>query len=622
MSLNYDKIVKKSESGDSMWSSYSDLFMILSMVFLLLYVTASLRTGTFSIQKHQEYQKLVTELQDLKEQNRVYNTLKDDYLSNRAENNEQKVYNELMDQLNLLQDEANIEKEALKQQATELDKKEKALNHYQRIVRNIINANVLAKEGLQKRDKVIKKKQNVIETQIQEITDKTKQIVQNEKVISDKTKELKLKQKIIKQKKSLLSRKTKEIENLNQEIDSKKRTIVKNNRKIKRINRELDKKIDSLKATNMSRSQLKKEIAKIKEESTDQIKDLKTQNNDITSELNYSRAQISNANQQLTKAQKTIDTVKSQKKNLAKELRETEQQFAVQSKQMQAEFDAEMSKKVAAMQADIDKQKLSAAEKRKAQKALKREIAKQKGEFKNKINNLKNQISDSEAQRKKAEEKADQFQDYLSSLKKENESLEEDVAKLRPLVKARQELAKKLKRNLKKVGLESAVDEKTGDVVLTFGDEYFATDSSNLKSNMKRILKQFVPTYSSSLLADEKIADKISSVEIIGFASPTYRGKYIDPQSLSPEDRQAVRYNLDLSYKRAKSIFDYIFDTGKMKYRQQKNLLPLVKVTGRSFLSKGIEGKTLDAGMSRRAYCKKFNCAKEQRVIIKFNLSN
>ena len=592
------------------------------MVFLLLYVTASLRTGTFSIQKHQEYQKLVTELQDLKEQNRVYNTLKDDYLANRADNNEQKVYQELMDQLNLLQDEANIEKEALRQQATELDKKEKALNHYQRIVRNIINANVLAKEGLQKRDKVIQRKQGVIESQIQELSDKTKEIAENEKTIASKTKELKLKQKIIQQKKSLLARKSKEIEDLNQEIDEKKRTIVKNNRQIKTINKDLKQKIDDLKATDMSRSQLKKAIAKLQKSSKKKIKDLKTQNNEITNELNFSRAEISNANKQLNQAQKTIDSVRSQKNSLAKELKDAEQQFAVQSKQMQAEFEAEMAKKVAAMQADIDKQKLSAAEKRKAEKALQREIAKQRGEFANKIKNLKNQISDAEAQRKAAEEKADQFQEYVDSLKKQNENLEEDVAKLRPLVKARQDLAKKLKRNLKKVGLEAAVDDKTGDVVLTFGDEYFSTDSANLKSNMKQILKQFVPTYSKSLLSDQKIAEKISSVEIIGFASPTYRGKYIDPQSLSPGDRQAVRYNLDLSYKRAKSIFDYIFDTEKMKYKHQKNLLPLVKVTGRSFLSKGIEGRDLQKGMSRREYCKKFNCAKEQRVIIKFNLSN
>ena len=48
--------------------------------------------------------------------------------------------------------------------------------------------------------------------------------------------------------------------------------------------------------------------------------------------------------------------------------------------------------------------------------------------------------------------------------------------------------------------------------------------------------------------------------------------KFIDPKSLSAGDRKAVNYNLDLSYRRAKSIFSYIFDTDKMQYKYQKSL--------------------------------------------------
>src|SRR5690606_2806687 len=102
--------------------------------------------------------------------------------------------------------------------------------------------------------------------------------------------------------------------------------------------------------------------------------------------------------------------------------------------------------------------------------------------------------------------------------------------------------------------------------------------------------------------------------------SPTYRGKYVDPQSLSQDDRTAVNYNLDLSYQRARSIFNQIFDTKKMQYENQKKLLPLVKVTGRSFLSDGVKGKDLKSGMDHKEYCAKYNCKKEQKVIIKFNL--
>jgi len=170
--------------------------------------------------------------------------------------------------------------------------------------------------------------------------------------------------------------------------------------------------------------------------------------------------------------------------------------------------------------------------------------------------------------------------------------------------------------------LDIDVDGKTGDVILSFGDEYFDTGRADLKPNMEKTLRKFMPLYAKSLFKNENIAKNIESVEIVGFSSPTYKGKYIDPQSLSQDDRNAVNYNLDLSYQRARSIFNQIFDTKKMQYENQKKLLPLVKVTGWSFLAEGIKGTDVQNGMSHKEYCEKYNCKKDQKVIIKFNLRN
>ena len=170
--------------------------------------------------------------------------------------------------------------------------------------------------------------------------------------------------------------------------------------------------------------------------------------------------------------------------------------------------------------------------------------------------------------------------------------------------------------------MRADVNPKTGDVVLSFGDEYFESSKYDLKPKMRDMLKKFMPIYSDSLLKDQLIAQKIESVEVIGFASPTYQGKYVDPQSLANGDRAAVNYNLDLSYNRAREIFRYIFDQDKLTYKYQKKLLPLVKVTGRSFLAEGVQGRGLEAGLNNADYCKKYNCKKEQKVIIKFNLND
>ena len=96
----------------------------------------------------------------------------------------------------------------------------------------------------------------------------------------------------------------------------------------------------------------------------------------------------------------------------------------------------------------------------------------------------------------------------------------------------------------------------------------------------------------------------------------------MDPESLSGKDKEAVTYNLDLSYSRAKSIFNHIFDPDKMRYKQQKRLLPLVKVTGRSYLADDVKGKDVESGLSVKEYCAKYDCEKGQKVVIRFNLKD
>src|SRR6185312_14647788 len=117
MSLNHNK--NKFHNHDSMWTSYADLFLGLSVIFLLLYVTASLRQGTDGIKQHIDNQQLTRENEDLKQQLKVYNSLKQNYLDTEASQDEQKTYETLMDKLNMLKDESAKEKTKLELQAEE-----------------------------------------------------------------------------------------------------------------------------------------------------------------------------------------------------------------------------------------------------------------------------------------------------------------------------------------------------------------------------------------------------------------------------------------------------------------------------------------------------------------------
>ncbi len=94
-------------------------------------------------------------------------------------------YQELMDKLTLLQDDAKTEKDRLIQEALENETKVKALNkNYQQMVRNVLNANKMAKSKIINRDDLIKEQDVEIESQDSQIANLNKDIQQKRNLIS------------------------------------------------------------------------------------------------------------------------------------------------------------------------------------------------------------------------------------------------------------------------------------------------------------------------------------------------------------------------------------------------------------------------------------------------------
>jgi len=54
LSFDYREIRARQQASESQWASYSDLFMVLAFIFLLMYMVSSLRTGMISIASHAE----------------------------------------------------------------------------------------------------------------------------------------------------------------------------------------------------------------------------------------------------------------------------------------------------------------------------------------------------------------------------------------------------------------------------------------------------------------------------------------------------------------------------------------------------------------------------------------
>jgi len=647
MSLNYDKIKAKEEGDGTQWTSYSDLFMVLSFVFLLLYVVSSLRNGAFSFQNQMQQNKTSKELSQLQATERAYNSLVNNRLEEKADDKEQELYHELMAKLSLLQEKSKVEKDDLRQAALDNEKKEMALNKYQQIIRNIINTNMLAKGRIERRDEVIQEKSETIEEkediiveQDDTIEEKTEVIAQKEKTIEIKEQLIEQKQKDIAQKQKVLERKEHEISSLNQSIESQNNTISQNNQKINNINSALDKKIKALKETQKKfktdKKKMAAKVAQLKRNTEKQVGALKNKNKLAEKNLKIVNTRLETASLQLNSAENSIQQAHNviaeqerQKEQLANELQAKALQYSAQMEKLKSVHDSKMKAEKVAFMKNLKSQRLSARAKakklaqfKKAAEAKEAALGKKLNALTSKVSESQEKLKDSQAKAAAAAQRALAAGAQAKKLESKNVQLAEDLKKAQAKAAAKAKIVQDIQKNLKSAGVNAKIDAKSGEVVLSFGKEYFDAGKAELKGQMMKAIEKFMPVYTKSLFKNPAIAKKIKNIEIIGFSSPTYKGKYVDPQSLGLKDRLAMGYNLTLSFKRAKSIFNHVTDPKRMKFSEQKTLLPYLKVSGRSFLAEETKGRNLASGISAKKYCKKYDCKKSQRVIIKFTLKD
>lgn len=218
---------------------------------------------------------------------------------------------------------------------------------------------------------------------------------------------------------------------------------------------------------------------------------------------------------------------------------------------------------------------------------------------------------------------AAEIQDLKNSKDREISSLQAKYQEAKSGL--RKQIASSIAGSLKAKGISADVDGATGDVTVKFTNAYFDYNSSTLKDEMKKEIEAFIPIYAASLFENKRFASSISSVEIVGSASPSYNGKYINPRAVASVDEQnAMNYNLDLSYRRAKKIFEHTFFSKNFKFAHKEEMMPIVKVTGTGYLQALEELKELPSPEQNKekGFCGTYNCQAYQKVTLKFNLKD
>lgn len=333
--------------------------------------------------------------------------------------------------------------------------------------------------------------------------------------------------------------------------------------------------------------------------------------------------------------QKTKDRYKGELKYQVKQAKKlAQQEFEAKLAEEKARFEASLQEQEGAKSAQLQElesryqQEVASVRSEKARtqqekSQLKTQLAKLAKEREEAIRQLEDshssRVAQLEGQFKTREE---QLQATAQRAQESAKTAQYNLAKARAKEEIHKAIVSSLEREFAKNGISATIDRSTGEVTLNFLKVYFDLGQHQLKSEMEVDLAKFMPSYAKAIFSDKRNAAAIDHIEVIGFASPTYDKKYVDPSTLKAQSLDAVSYNLDLSYKRAKSIFKHIFNQKKLNYEHQDEIFRLTKVSGRSFLEGEAAGGRMPASgrLSREEYCAQFDCKKQQKVVIKFHL--
>ena len=176
-------------------------------------------------------------------------------------------------------------------------------------------------------------------------------------------------------------------------------------------------------------------------------------------------------------------------------------------------------------------------------------------------------------------------------------------------------IAKRVANRIQSEGIEIEIDEKTGTITLKMDEAfYFKNASYELAQSAKEKMATLIPAYAAALFEDQNVVDRISSVSITGFASPTFRRAFVDPQE---NDTEAYRYNMELSMKRSQQIAEFIFGGEIGSYPHKSTLKRLTRVSGMGYMK-----PILADDQSQDSGCGIYDCTKSRRVEINFHLND
>ncbi len=545
---------KKSQEKQGVWTSNSDLFMAIAVVFLIMFVFAMIAA---QIQKAE----VVNE-----------NIKKEKFQEGKIP--EQQIAQEKKDKIDLVASITNI-------------------NDQQKIIKKDLKFMAKLSETLQDKKKLFlglqakhSKRNKELKTASVKIDQQKVRIAHLEEDLTEKSKKLKISQKKMATQSTTIEKEDSQIKKLTTEGRDKDNAIKSLSNNKRKIERKMAKQAALIKAYKAKLEKDNQKIAKLNqriEENNTKIQNKQS----LTGEIEENIGRFENSLAESTGKGKSLSSQLSDQKGrynkLMGKLDQTSKQLGSASNEV--------------------------------------------GKFKDQGDQLQEGIKGQEikniALQKKAKKSTNKLEKISLELEKAKQQLdnrEQSIAALNEELKKIQNndkiLANRIGKDMQDAGIELFVDPQSGMLILRLDNSFlFKRNSSELTEMAKSKVKEILPKYANSLFSDRKTRARISTVSITGYASPRFKGKYVDPFVFESE---SYNYNLELSYRRAQEVASYIFGNEIGDFPHKQTLRTKAQVSGKGYMSP-IKAES-ENSVEDKAKCGEYNCSKSRRVEISFLL--
>jgi len=563
------------EQGGSFWTSYSDMLLGLSVIFLVLFFFTVLRTGVDQGQVKKAKQDAQKALEGKVSPSEVA----------RAQETETFLKNSIQ--------EITQKKEVLDQSATEITRTLKLLDEQSKAVSDLLK---------QQQEKsaivnVLRDKTETLEGQLSSIEQRReeleKRLADRELSMENVSQELR----VLNQERSELFARMRGMQD-----ELKQRDIALLER-----SQILDEKSKTLQALE---GQLQAERTKL-EKTREELSAWKTEGGNLskrTSELERLSDAQNKEGQKLREEKMALSErvadLQGEVAGLRTQLSGLGRSNELLQKDQQASGEGRAKLAASLMKTELERDGLQAE-----LRGLKKELESARGDQGKTLA----KVSRCEEKLAELDQKQNRTPSSLSDLSRQMQEARADLEALRS---KRRDFAKELSRELKSQGIQAQVNPQSGSLVFEMDETFrFQNGSAQLTAEAKLKLNQIVPIYVARLFSQEKkdAAVRLKQVDITGFASPRYFKKYLPPSELMGDGAVA---NLKLSQDRAQQIAEYIVGKEIGDYPHKADLKRLMRISGVGHT----QPIRAPASFVQSEPCGPYDCARSRRVELNFIL--